>query len=48
MQQISVARLFDGQHWQQNVTLTIEAGHIDLDSTSCWSGSARLAGAGFY
>ncbi len=29
MQQISVARLFDGQHWQQNVTLTIEAGHID-------------------
>jgi N-acetylglucosamine-6-phosphate deacetylase len=29
MQQISVARLFDGQNWQQNVTLTIEAGHID-------------------
>ena len=29
MQQISVARLFDGQNWQQNVTLTIKAGHID-------------------
>lgn len=29
MQQISVARLFDGQNWQQNVTLTIKASHID-------------------
>ena len=28
MQQISVARLFDGQNWQQNVTLKIEAGRI--------------------
>lgn len=28
MQQISVARLFDGQNWQQNVTLTIEADRI--------------------
>ncbi len=28
MQQISVARLFDGQHWQHNVTLTIEDGRI--------------------
>jgi N-acetylglucosamine-6-phosphate deacetylase len=29
MQQISVARLFDGQHWQQNVSLTIRDGRID-------------------
>ena len=28
MQQISVARLFDGQHWHHNVTLSIEAGRI--------------------
>lgn len=28
MQQISVARLFDGQNWQQNVTLAFEAGVI--------------------
>lgn len=28
MQQISVARLFDGQNWQHNVTLSIEAGKV--------------------
>lgn len=28
MQQISVARLFDGQHWQHNVTLSIDSGRI--------------------
>ena len=28
MQQISVARLFDGQNWQQNVTLTHKAGRV--------------------
>ena len=28
MQQISVARLFDGQNWQHNVTLSIDSGRI--------------------
>ncbi len=48
MQQISVARLFDGQNWQQNVTLTIEAGHIDSIQPAAGHGTAGPAGAGFY